>query len=250
MVKIGIIGGSGLDDPKILENYEEIEIETKYGSPSSRLTLGKIGDNEVVILARHGRRHEIPPSQVNYRANIQALKDLGCRYILATTACGSLKKEIERGDFVILDQFIDFTRHRKVSFFESFSEGVRHTSMSEPFSKELREKLIESCKELGFKFHEKGNVVTIEGPRFGTRAEGKMFQVLGADVVNMSIAPEVILANELGIKYAAVAMNTDYDSVFEEEEPVSWDMIMEIFNKNADKVKTLLIRTIENIKEG
>jgi len=248
MVKIGIIGGSGLDDPNLLQDYEEIEVETRYGNPSSRLTLGKIGANEVVILARHGRKHELPPSQVNNKANIQALKDLGCEIILATTACGSLKREIERGDLVILDQFIDFTRHRKVTFFEDFSKGVKHTAMAEPFDKELREKLISNCKEFGFKFHEKGNVVTIEGPRFGTKAEGKMFQILGGDVINMSIAPEAILANELGIRYAAIAMNTDYDSVFEDEEPVSWEMILEIFNQNSEKVKKVLLKTIETIK--
>ena len=246
MVKIGIIGGSGLDNPNLLKDYEEIEVETRYGNPSSRLTLGKIGANEVVILARHGRKHELPPSQVNNRANIQALKDLGCEYILATTACGSLKKEIGRGDLVILDQFIDFTRHRKITFFEDFSKGVKHTSMAEPFDNYLREKLIENCKD--YKFHEKGTIVTIEGPRFGTKAEGKMFQILGADVINMSIAPEAILANELGIKYAAIAMNTDYDSIFDEEEPVSWEMILEIFNQNSEKVKKVLLKTIESIK--
>ena len=250
MAKIGIIGGSGLDDPNLLRDYEEIEVETRYGKPSSRLTLGKIGANEVVILARHGRKHEIPPSQVNNRANIQALKDLGCEYILATTACGSLKKEIERGDLVILDQFIDFTRHRKITFFEDFSEGVQHISTAEPFDKYLRDKLIEGCKILGYKFYEKGTVVTIEGPRFGTKAEGKMFQILGANVINMSTAPEAILANEIGVPYAVVAMNTDYDSVFDGEEPVTWEMILDIFNKNSEKVKRLLVETIKKISKG
>ena len=115
MIKIGIIGGSGLDDPKLLQNCEEKEVDTPYGKPSSKLTVGKLNGGDIIILARHGKKHEIPPTQVNYRANIHALKEQGCTHIIATTACGSLRDEIGRGDFVILDQFIDFTRHRKIT---------------------------------------------------------------------------------------------------------------------------------------
>jgi len=221
-MKIGIIGGSGLDDPKIINNFQEREIDTPYGKPSSKITCGKIKDIEICILARHGKKHEIPPSQVNNRANIYALGKLGCTHIIATTAVGSLREVIERGDFVILDQFIDFTRHRKISFFEEFKNGeAKHTPMADPFSKFLREKIIGSCQDLGINFHPKGTVVTIEGPRFSTRAESKMFRFWGADVINMSIAPEAILANEAGIQYAAVAMSTDYDCWKQDEEPVS-----------------------------
>jgi|TARA_B100001964_G_C14258388_1_gene613742 5'-methylthioadenosine phosphorylase len=251
MVKIGIIGGSGLDDPKILKDAKEIDVDTSYGKPSSALTVGKIEDIEVVLLARHGKQHTIPPSQVNYKANIQALKDQSCTHILATTACGSLRQEIGRGDFVILDQFIDFTRHRKITFFEEFpagGENAKHTAMPDPFSEELRTAIIKTCKELNLKFHQKGTVVTIEGPRFSTRAESKMFRIWGADVINMSVAPECILANEAGIPYAAVAMSTDYDSWKEEEKPVTWKEVLEIFNQNVEKVKKLLIATITKIK--
>ena len=251
MVKIGIIGGSGLDDPKILKNVEKIEVNTHYGKPSSALTVGKIKDIDVVILARHGRKHTIPPTQVNFRANIQALKEQGCTHILATTACGSLRQEIGRGDFVILDQFIDFTRHRKVTYYEEFpagGENAKHTAMPDPFSEELRKALIAASKELKLKFHEKGTVVTIEGPRFSTRAESRMFRVWGADVINMSVAPECILANEAGIPYAAVAMSTDYDSWKEDEKPVTWEQILTIFNQNVEKVKKLLLATIPKIK--
>ena len=150
MAKIGIIGGSGLDDPKILKDAKEITVETPYGNPSSLLSTGKVEGAGVVILARHGRGHTIPPTQVNNRANIQALKDQGCTHILATTACGSLQKEIKRGDFVIPDQLIDFTRHRKISFFERFEPGnLKHTPMADPFSEELRTKLIQAGRELG-----------------------------------------------------------------------------------------------------
>src|SRR3989344_3143469 len=196
-MKIGVIGGSGLDNPELLKNYEELEVDTIYGKPYSKIICGKIFNIDICILSRHGRHHEIPPTQVNYRANIYALKKLGCTHIIATTAVGSLKEEIKRGDFVILDQFIDFTKHRKISFFESFENGLKHTAMADPFSKFLSQKISESCKEHGISFHPKGTVITIEGPRFSTRAESNVFRQFGADVINMSVAPEAILANEL-----------------------------------------------------
>ena len=249
MVKIGIIGGSGLDNPDILKDVKEIDTSTPYGKPTSFLKIGKINDVEIVLLARHGRDHTIPPTQVNYRANIQALKDQGCTHILATTACGSLREEIGRGDFVIIDQFIDFTRLRKVSFFDEFPPGdAKHTAMAYPYSEELRKILIETAKELNLKFHEEGTVITIEGPRFSTRAESEMFRIWGADVINMSIAPETILANEAGIPYAAVAMSTDYDCWKDDEVPVTWSEILEIFGKNVNNVITLLTNAIKKIK--
>jgi 5'-methylthioadenosine phosphorylase len=249
MVKIGIIGGSGLDNPNILKNAEDINVETPFGKPSSPLKVGKINDVDVVLIARHGRKHTIPPTQVNYRANIHALKDQGCTHILATTACGSLREKIERGDLVILDQFIDFTRLRKISFYEEFAPGdMKHTPMADPYSEVLRNILIETAKELNLKHHETGTVVTIEGPRFSTRAESNMFRVWGADVINMSIAPETILANEAGIPYAAVAMSTDYDCWKEDEAPVTWEEILEIFGKNVNNVINLLTNSIPKIK--
>lgn len=249
IVKIGIIGGSGLDNPDILKDVKEINVSTPYGKPTSPLRSGKINDVEIVLIARHGRDHTIPPTQVNYRANIQALKDQGCTHILATTACGSLREEIGRGDFIILDQFIDFTRLRKISFFDEFPPGdAKHTAMAYPFSEDLRKILIETAKELNLKYHEKGTVITIEGPRFSTRAESEMFRIWGADVINMSIAPETILANEAGIPYAAVAMSTDYDCWKDDEAPVTWDDILEIFGKNVNNVIALLTNTIKKIR--
>ena len=246
-MKIGIIGGSGLDDLKLLKDYEEKEVSTPYGAPSSKITCGKISGTEVCILARHGKSHEIPPTQVNNRANIWALSQLGCTYIIATTAVGSLKEEIKRGDFVVIDQFIDFTRHRKVTFYESFKDGQKHTPQATPFSEFLRKKIISVCAEIGIAFHPKGTVVTIEGPRFSTKSESKMFRIWGADIINMSIAPEAILANELGIQYAAIAMSTDYDCWKENEEPVSWEAILKVFGENAEKMKKLLARVMEKI---
>jgi len=248
MDTIGIIGGSGLDNPDILEDAQDIEHVTKYGSPSSAIKKGRIGDKTVCLLARHGREHTVPPTQVNFRANVAALKDLGCQCILATTAVGSLREEIDRGHLVILDQFIDFTRHRFVTFHESFEpHHPCHTPMAEPFDQNLRRIFVDICRELGFDHHPKGTVVTIEGPRFSTRAESNMFRQWGADVINMSIAPECVLANEAGLPYAAVAMSTDYDCWKLDEEPVTWDEILRIFRENAEKVTQLLIRSLERL---
>lgn len=247
MTKIGIIGGSGLDDPGLIEAPRESSVETPYGNPSSPLTAGRINGVEVVILARHGKKHQYSPSQVNYRANIHALKEAGVTHILATTACGSLREEIERGDLVILDQFIDFTRHRKITFHDSFADGAAHTGMADPFDAALRKALYETSQLLGFKTHPRGTMVTIEGPRFSTRAESRMFRLWGADVINMSIAPEAILANEAGIPYAAVAMSTDYDCWKEDEAPVTWEEILSVFNRNAENVKNLLKHVLSKI---
>ncbi len=248
MVKVGIIGGSGLEDPNLLKQPQIQKVDTPYGPPSSSLTFGCIQDVDVVILSRHGKQHQYSPTQVNYRANISALKNAGVTHILATTACGSLKEEIGRGDFVIIDQFIDFTRHRKSTFFDNFEQGEKHTSMAEPFDTGLRKILYDTARELNLKVHEKGTMVTIEGPRFSTKAESRMFRMWGADVINMSIATEATLANEAEIPYAAVAMSTDYDCWKEDEAPVSWDEILAVFKKNADLVKSLIVTTIPKIK--
>ena len=248
MKRIAIIGGSGLEDPDILKNAESVDVETPYGQPSSDFLCGKIGTVDVAILSRHGRDHSIPPSQINNRANIWAIREIGCTHILATTACGSLREEIGRGDIVIPDQFIDFTRHRKVSFFEEFLHNdLKHTPMADPFHQSLREVLIKAGRDLHLPVHPKGTVITIEGPRFSTRAESKMFQLWGADIINMSSAPECILANELGIPYAAVAMATDYDCWKADEQPVSWEEILEVFSKNVYNVINVLIKAIPNI---
>ena len=220
-------------------------METPYGKTTSTFITGKISGVDVVILSRHGRDHSIPPSKVNNRANLWAIKKLGCSHILATTACGSLREEIGRGDLVILDQFIDFTRHREVTFHDEFANGeLKHTPMAEPFNNDLRQKLIDNAAELKLNFHPKGTVITIEGPRFSTRAESKMFRLWGADVINMSIAPECILANELGIPYAAVALSTDYDCWKTDEEPVTWEEVLKVFNNNVENVIQLLVQTI------
>jgi len=249
MLRIGIIGGSGLENPEILQRSEEKHVETPYGTPSSSLIFGSLNDTEIVILSRHGRLHTITPSKVNNRANIFALKEAGCTHIIASTACGSLRENICRGDLVIPDQFIDFTRHRDITFFDEFKPGsMNHTPMADPFDGNLRNLIISTGRELGIKIHDKGTLITIEGPRFSTRAESKMFRLWGADIINMSVAPEVILANELGIPYAAIAMSTDYDCWKEDEIPVSWEAVIDVFNRNIASVLRLITEVTGRVK--
>ena len=245
MVKIGIIGGSGLDDPRILEDYYDKNADTPYGRPSSKLTCGKIKGVEVCILARHGKKHEISPSKINFKANIYALKNEGCDFILATSAVGSLREEIKPGDLVFPNQFIDFTKFRKNTFFDNYGE-VKHQPMAEPYSEKLRKILIDECKSLGFDFHSKATMVVIEGPRFSTKAESFMFKNF-ADIVGMTGVPEVVLANEMEIPYATIAMSTDYDCWKEGEESVTFEMVMARMAENAEKVKKLLLEVIPKI---
>jgi 5'-methylthioadenosine phosphorylase len=240
--KIGIIGGSGLDDPQILRNPTEIDLETPYGKTSDRLLCGVIGATEVVILARHAKGHSISPTKVPYRANIWALKEIGCTEIFATTACGSLREALAPGDLVFIDQFIDWTKLRTLTFFE---DEVVHTAMPEPFDAGLRQKLVTAAKAFGYRYHDRGTMITIEGPRFSTKAESHMFRTIGADLINMSTVPEVSLANELKLPYQSIAMVTDYDCWKENEEPVTYEMVMDRMKENADKVKKLLIKMAE-----
>jgi len=243
-IKVGIIGGSGLDQPSFLKNLKRQEVDTPFGKPASDLASGLLGDVEVVIIARHGRDHTLLPSSVPYQANIWALKLAGCSHILATTACGSLQENYQPGDFVFIDQFIDFTKHRNLTFYH---DRVVHTSMADPFCPQLRSLLTLTAKELNIKYHDRGTIVTIEGPRFSTRAESKMFKNLGADIINMSTVPEVILAREIGICYQNIAMVTDYDCWRDHEQPVTWEIVLEQMNKNVDKISQLLLRVITKI---
>jgi 5'-methylthioadenosine phosphorylase len=247
MVKVGIIGGSGLDDPELLKGSREITVKTPYGSPTSVLTCGAIGHVEAVIIARHGKDHSIYPSKVNFRANIWALKELGCTHILASTAVGSLREEIAPGHLVFPSQFIDHTKKRETTFFNE--NRVVHTPMAEPFCPNLIELLSSTAENRGVPFHKNKTVITIEGPRFSTKAESHMFRGWNADVINMSTVPEVNLAREKKIHYATIAMSTDYDCWHEEEEPVTWDMIIETMKKNADNVIKLFLNAIPEIKE-
>jgi 5'-methylthioadenosine phosphorylase len=243
-VKVGIIGGSGLDNPQILSKSKKVSITTPYGKPSDKLICGVIANTRVVILARHSRKHKLIPTKIPFLANIWALKKAGCTHILATTACGSLTAKLKPGDLVFIDQFIDFTKLRKLTFFEN---KVVHTPMAEPFDLNLRKHLIKAAQKLKLKYHPKGTIITIEGPRFSTKAESLMFRGWGAQLINMSTVPEVSLANELKIPYQSIAMVTDYDCWKENEEPVSFELVMKRVEENAENVTKLIIKAVTAI---
>lgn len=245
MVKIGMIGGSGFDDPDFLTDVRILKRGTPFGPLSADLIVGSVADTEIVIMLRHGKGHRIRPSAINYRANIWAMKQEGVTHVIATTACGSLREEIEPGHLVLPDQFIDWTRTRKSTFHQG--DQVVHMAVADPFCERLRSILIETCVAEKIVHHPNGTVITIEGPRFSTRAESRMFRMWGGDIINMSTVPEAVLAREAGICYAVAAMSTDYDSWHHTEAPVTWEMIAETMNKNVDNVKKMFFRSLKKI---
>ena len=247
-MRIGVIGGSGLDDPDIIKDLQSQNLTTAYGEVTVK--YGKLNDVDVVFVPRHGNRHQFSPTHVNYRANIQSLKDSGVGHIIATNACGSLKAEIQRGDFVIPDQFIDFTKHRINTFHDDFSQGMFHEVMADPFDQRLSDLLYTVAGDLGFRVHRNKTLVTIEGPRFSTRAESRMFISWGADIINMTVATEAALAKEAGIPYAVIAMSTDYDCWKEDETMPVWQDILAIFNNNVGNVKKILLETIHQLSQA
>ncbi|KAJ8970391.1 hypothetical protein NQ317_018370 [Molorchus minor] len=210
-VKIGIIGGSGLDDPDILKNRKEKKVTTPFGDPSDVLILGEIQNVQCILLARHGRTHSIMPGKVNYRANIWALKNEGCTHIIASTATGSLQEHIRPGDIVLLDNFIDSNYGDGLQvdirpFFDGepgHPVGVCHLPLEPAYCDLTRQVIFEVGKELGIPIHNKGTIVAIEGPRFSSKAESNIYRMWGGDVINMTSGAEVILAKEAGICYAS-----------------------------------------------
>ncbi len=244
---IGIIGGSGLEDSDFLKEAEEVIIDTPFGEHSP-IKKGKIGGIEVAVLSRHGYKHEHSPSTVPYRANIFALSKVGCKAIIATSACGSLKEEIAPGTLSFPDQFIDRTTKREQSFTEK--EKVIHESMAEPFDKKIREILIHNAGALGFEFSADTTLITIEGPRFSTKAESNLFRSWECDLINMTTVPEVCLAKEMKIPYQVINLVTDYDCWKEETKPVTFEEVMRIMKKNADKVKELIKASLPEIEES
>ena len=238
MVKIGIIGGSGVDDPQIMPDAKKNKVHTPYGATSDLVVTGTIGGVDAVVIPRHGDSHRVYPTNVNYRANVWAMKELGVTHIIAPTACGSLREEIKPGDLIFIDQFIDRTTKRHQTFYEGHE--VCHISMAEPFCPKARTLLISEAEKLKIPYHKKGTMVTIEGPRFSTKAESNLFRSWGCDTINMTTVPEAVLAREAGICYQPIAMATDYDCFLEDREPVTVQQILDVMHKNADNVKKLL----------
>lgn len=243
--KIAIIGGSGLEKLDIFSNIKSLNPKTDYGNCSSPIIFAETPSYEVYFISRHGYEHQYSPTEVNNRAHISAIKELNCELIIATTACGSLREDIHPGDLVFPNQVIDFTKFRKNTFFESFANGMKHVAFADPFSKSIINDLKELADDLKIKTHIDKTLVTIEGPRFSSRAESNMYRAWGADIINMSTAPEVALANEMEIPYAAIAMSTDYDCWREGEEAVNQEAVFEVFKQNAKKVTNLLKAYLE-----
>ena len=243
---IGIIGGSGLYDPGIFKDVKEIKVYTPYGEPSDYIILGTVEGKRVAFLPRHGRGHRIPPHKINYRANVWAMKELGVKFLISVSAVGSLRLDYKPGDFVVPDQFIDMTKSRQYTFFDG--PVVAHVSMADPFCEHLREVILSSAKSLGITTHEKGTYICIEGPRFSTRAESRVWKdVFKADIIGMTLVPEVNLACEAQMCYATIAMVTDYD-VFADI-PVTAEEVTRVMAENTAKVKKLLFEVIKALPE-
>ena len=241
--EIAIIGGTGLYDPKLLKNVKEIKVRTPYGPPSDSIMIGELKGRHIAFLPRHSKKHTIRPTDVNSRANIFALKKLGVQRILAPSTVGSLREELKPGDIVFVDQFIDRTTRREQSFYTG--KQVCHISVAEPMCPELRRTLIKAADDINIITHNTGTYVCIEGPRFSTKAESRMFRMWGADVVGMTLVPECVLAREAEICYSSIATVTDYD-VWKDQQ-VSVDVVFKTMSENVEKVKRVISEAISKI---
>jgi 5'-methylthioadenosine phosphorylase len=245
--RIGIFGGSGFYS--LLDDVKDVEVETPYGAPSAPVAVGDIEGISVAFLPRHGRKHELPPHAINYRANVWALKELGVERIIGPCAAGSLQRDVKPGEFVVCDQLVDRTAGRKDTFYDG--PVTTHVSFADPYCPELRELAIKTGRNENIEMHERGTVVTIQGPRFSTRAESKWFQDAGWQVINMTQYPEAYLARELEICYVNLSLITDYDTGVEGEiDAVSHEAVVEVFNANNDKLRQLLFSLVPQIPEA
>lgn len=246
-MKIGVIGGSGLYDLDIMEKIESLSVETPYGSPSANIEHLKINGAQFYFIPRHGRGHRVSPSEINYRANVYALKELGVTHIISISAVGSLREEVAPGDFFIPDQFIDWTKGlRKRSFFEDGVVG--HVSVADPVEKNLVSRIREFENQVDTKFHFGGSYICIEGPQYSTRAESHLYKSFGASIIGMTNVPEAFLAKEAGMAYATIALVTDYDGW--KEEVCSLEEITNVINANISNVKSLLGVLIPSLVEN
>lgn len=255
--EIGVIGGSGFYD--LLEKEQEVEVATPFGAPSDKVRLGRVVGHRVAFLPRHGQGHKIPPHKIPFKANLFALKKMGVKQIISPAAVGSLNPLIKPGDFVICNQFINWTKKREDTFYNGQEiEGLKksgrvvHVSLADPYCPELRRLANRCCQKLNIPHHETGTVVVIDGPRFSTRAESRLFASQGGDIINMTIYPEVVLARELGMCYVNIGLVTDYDVGLighKNIKPVTIKEVLKIFNENNQKVKDLIFEIIKNLPQ-
>ncbi|NOQ83754.1 MAG: S-methyl-5'-thioadenosine phosphorylase [Myxococcales bacterium] len=237
---LGIIGGSGLDELEGLANVEQLETTTAFGAPSDAIIAGTIGRTRFLFLPRHGRGHRIAPHRINYRANILALKMAGAEQILSVSAVGSMKEDIHPGDMIIVDQFIDRTRHRIDTFFDD--DGVvAHVEFAEPIDAQLASSLASAAKRAGATAHEGGVYLCVEGPQFSTRAESELYRSWNVSVIGMTNLPEARLAREAELPYATLAMATDYDCWREGHDAVTVDAVIAVMQGNVAKAKQIII---------
>jgi 5'-methylthioadenosine phosphorylase len=244
--RIGVFGGSGFYS--FLDQIEEVAVETPYGDPSAPVSIGQLDGLDVAFLPRHGVKHQFPPHTVNYRANVWAMNELGVERVIGPCAAGSLRRDVEPGDFVICDQLVDRTTGRRDTFYDG--PVATHVTFADPYCPELRGLAIDSARANNITVHETGTLVTIQGPRFSTRAESKWFQEAGWEVINMTQYPEAYLARELEMCYVNISLITDYDvGVAGEVEAVSHEAVLHVFNDNLDRLRTLLFALIPRIPE-
>ncbi len=249
MGKIGIIGGSGLYKIEGVKQIKEVLVKTPFGSPSDKFIIGKLEGEEVVFLPRHGVGHRIPPSRINYRANIYGMKKLGVEKIISVTACGSLRKDFKPLDFVIPDQFVDRTNQaRQMTFFDTGI--VAHISFSDPVCSDFSRIVYKSAKDAGVNVHLGATYINMEGPAFSTRAESELYRKWGMDIIGMTNMTEAKLAREAEICYVPLAAITDYDCWYKSEEPVTIEMIIGNLTKNVDNSKKIIKEIIKNTRNN
>ncbi|MCA9772873.1 MAG: S-methyl-5'-thioadenosine phosphorylase [Myxococcales bacterium] len=242
---IGVIGGSGLYEIQGLTDVKEVAVETPFGPPSDKVVLGTLEGKRVAFLPRHGKGHRISPSEINYRANIYALKSLGVQDIIAVSAVGSMREEIVPGHIVIIDQFYDHTKHRKSTFFEG--GVVAHAHFADPICSELADVLEGAARRAGATVHRGGTYLNMEGPQFSTRAESKIYRQWGVSVIGMTNATEAKLACEAEICYSTVALATDYDCWHETEEDVTIEAILAVIAKNVETAKRIIKEAVAHL---
>ena len=247
-VQLAVIGGSGLYNMAGLTDIVSVAIDTPFGRPSDDIVLGTLHGRRVAFLPRHGRGHVLSPTEVPYRANIMALKQLGVKYVIAVSACGSLREDIAPGDIVIPDQLIDFTKGQRD---QTFFEGglVAHVSVAQPFSPELSGALATAVSTTDLAPHVGGKFITVEGPRFSTKGESELFRAWGLDIIGMTTSPEAFLAAEAEIAYACLAHVTDYDVWHESEEPVTVEMVLRTLAKNRDVAHSAIDALVGSMDE-
>jgi len=242
---LAIIGGSGLYGMPGLSNASEHDLTTPFGKPSAPIITGELSGRQVAFLARHGIGHHITPSEVNNRANLYALKSLGAECVVSISACGSLRDDYAPGDLVIPDQIFDLTRDRKRTF---FGEGlVAHIGVADPFCADLSQQLLEAVRSTGVKVHRGGTLLTVEGPRFSTKAESNVYRAWGMSLIGMTTSPEVFLAREAELCYAVMAHVTDYDVWHLEQDPVSVEAVIAVLNQNTRIAQQAIARLAKDL---